>query len=142
MIDRTLPAPPLERDRPNVSTLSRAGMTWLRYIDVVLVLLAAPVVLLAGASAAGYGVGVAAWIGLRAVGLVVDRSAGETGPTIQQVTLRLGYRLTRVFLLAMAVILARRTGGKHDGLAALLVILVAFTIQLTVSIIDRPASHH
>jgi len=127
---------------PRANTLSRAGLGWLRYIDVVLVVIAAPVLLLIGASAVGYGIGLAAWIGLRAVGVAVDRTSRETDGMIQQVTLRLGYRLTRVFLLAIAIILARKSGGKHDGLVALLVILVAFTIQLTVSIVDRPASHH
>jgi hypothetical protein len=109
---------------------------------VVLVLVASPVFLLVGVSAVGYGIGVAAWIGLRAVGLAVDRADSGTSGTIQQVSLRLGYRLTRVLLLAVAIILARKSGGKHDGLAALLVILAAFTIQLTVSIVDRPAPHH
>jgi hypothetical protein len=126
MIDRTLQAP----------------LTWLRYIDVVLVLSAAPVLLLVGVSALGYGAGAATWIALRAVGVAFDLKAGQTAGTIQQVSLGLGYRLTRVLLLAGAIIFARKAGGAHGGLAALLVILVAFTVQLTVSIVDQPASRH
>lgn len=113
-------------------------VTRLRYIDVVLVLLAAPILLLAGVPAVGYGVGAAAWILLRALGLAVDRSAQTITGISQQVTLRLGYRLVRVFLLALAAILARTAAGKDDGLTALLVIVFAFTTQLALSIFDRP----
>jgi hypothetical protein len=142
MLDRTPPAPPLQIGRPNRSALSRPGMGWIRNFDVVLMLIATPGLLLVGVPVAGYGIGLATWIGLRAVSLAFGQSTSRPSHTLQQISLGLGYRLTRVLLLAGAIILARKVGGKHDGLAALLVILVAFTIQLTVSIVDRPASHH
>jgi hypothetical protein len=44
----------------------------------------------------------------------------------------------RVFLLALVIVLVRRQAGKDDGLTTLLVIVFAFTIQLVVSIINRP----
>ena len=119
---------------------SAAELPLLRYVDVLLVLLAAPMLLAIGVPAVGYGVGAATWIVLRAVGLAVDRHAGAIVQVRAQLTLRLGYRLARVFLLALATVLVRQGVGKDDGLTALLVITFAFTLQLTASLIHRPVS--
>jgi hypothetical protein len=115
-------------------------MTLLRYIDVVLVLFAAPLLLLIGVPAVGYAVGAGAWILLRAVGVLVERQAAAIGNVSRELTVRLFYALGRVFLLALAIILVRRGSGKDDGLTALLVILVAFTIQLAIGVVTRPRS--
>ncbi|MFL5823951.1 MAG: hypothetical protein ACJ764_10965 [Solirubrobacteraceae bacterium] len=108
-----------------------------QYLDVVLVVAAAPILLLMGVSAVGYAYGAGAWLILRAVGVGVDRMA-ETSDARRQISIRLGYMLGRLFLLALAVILARRSGGKDAGLAALLVVVIAFTVQLAVSAVSRP----
>ncbi|MGB0098142.1 MAG: hypothetical protein WBP81_37095 [Solirubrobacteraceae bacterium] len=115
-------------------------MTLLRYLDVVLVLLAAPILLLIGVPALGYGVGAGAWLLLRAVGIAVERTASASSDARIQITVRLGYMLGRIFLLALAVILARRSGGRDDGLTALAVIVFAFTVQLATSAANRPRS--
>jgi hypothetical protein len=113
-------------------------MNVIRYIDVVLVLFAAPILLLIGVPALGYLVGAAAWILLRAVGVVVERRAASIGNVSQELTVRLVFVMGRVFLLALVIVLVRRQAGKDDGLTTLLVIVFAFTIQLVVSIINRP----
>jgi hypothetical protein len=115
-------------------------MNVIRYIDVVLVLLAAPILLLIGVPALGYLVGAGAWILLRAVGVAVERRAASIGNVSQELTVRLVFVMGRVFLLALVIVLVRRQAGKDDGLTTLLVILFAFTIQLVVSIINRPRS--
>ena len=107
------------------------------YLDVVLVVLAAPIMLLIGVPALGYAIGGGAWIALRAVGVAVERAAGAQ-ELRAQVSLRMGYMLGRLFLLALAIVLARSGGGRNDGLAALVVIVVAFTVQLAVSALNRP----
>jgi hypothetical protein len=108
------------------------------YLDVVLVVLAAPIMLLIGVPAAGYLIGGGAWIALRAVGVAVERAAGAR-ELRAQVSLRLGYMLGRLFLLALAIVLAR-SSSRNDGLAALVVIVGAFTVQLAVSALNRPRS--
>ena len=112
-------------------------MALLRYLDVALVVLAAPILLLIGVSAAGYGIGGGAWILLRAVGVAVERRAAAAEMRTQ-VSLRLGYMLGRLFALALVIILVRQDVGRDDGLAALLVIVAAFTIQLATSALNRP----
>jgi len=115
-------------------------VTLLRFFDVVLITVAAPIMLLIGVSAPGYLIAAGAWILLRAVGVGVDRAAVASRAANQQITLRLGYLMSRLFLLALVVILVRRGDGRGAGLAALLVIVVAFTIELLLSVANRPRS--
>jgi hypothetical protein len=109
----------------------------LRYLDVALVVLAAPIMLLIGVPALGYSIGAGAWLVLRAVGVAVERTAGASKEARTQISLRLGYMLGRLFLLALAVVLARRSGTRDDGLAALVVVAAAFTVQLATSALTR-----
>jgi hypothetical protein len=109
----------------------------LRYLDVVLVVVAAPIMIAIGVSATGYAIGAGAWIALRAAGEVLERNKALHDNPRTDVSVRLGYMLTRLFLLAIAVILARTQGGRDAGLTALVVVVVAFTVQLAVSAISR-----
>lgn len=124
-------------------SLSAAAVTdppvaLIRYFDAVLLVVAAPILLLIGVPALGYGVGAGSWIALRAVGVGVARYAAAESNASREVSVRLAYLLGRLFALALAVILVRRGAGKDDGLTTLLVIVVAFTIELILSIANRP----
>ena len=112
----------------------------LAYLDVVILVVAAPIMLLIGVPAVGYLVGAGAWIVLRAVGIGVDRLAVSIDDPNREITLRLAYLIGRLFLLAIVVILVRNGSGRDDGLTALLVIVFAFTTQLIVSFLTRPRS--
>jgi hypothetical protein len=115
-------------------------VTPLAYLDVVVLLVAAPIMLLIGVPAVGYLVGAGVWIALRAVGVVVDRAVASLRDPRHEVTLRLAYLLGRLFTLAIAVIVVRNGAGRDDGLTALLVIVFAFTMQLVLSFLTRPRS--
>jgi hypothetical protein len=110
----------------------------LRYIDTVLIVVAAPIMLLIGVPASGYLIAAGAWILLRGVGVAVERYATSTPSANQQISARLGYLMGRLFLLALVVILVRRGDGRDAGLTALLVIVFAFTAELIVSFANRP----
>jgi hypothetical protein len=112
----------------------------LRYLDVALLVLAAPIMLLIGVPAPGYAIAAGAWIALRAVGVAVERYASASGDARSQVGMRLGYMLGRLFTLAFVVVVARNAFGKNDGLTALAVIVFAFTVQLATSPLTRPRS--
>ena len=116
------------------------GALLLRYFDVALVVVAAPILLLIGVPAVGYLVGAGTWIALRALGEVVERFAVRVPQASQQISIRLGYLLGRLFALAIAVILVRQGSGRDAGLTALLVIVAAFTIQLALGFANRPRS--
>jgi len=115
-------------------------MLLLRYFDSVLLVVAAPIMLLIGVSPAGYLIGAGAWIALRALGVAVDRWAAATGNASREVGIRLGFMLGRLFALALTVVLVRSGSGRDAGLAALVVIVFAFTVQLGTSAITRPKS--
>jgi hypothetical protein len=115
-------------------------VTLLRYLDVVLVLVAAPILLLIGVPPAGYLVGGGVWIALRFMGAAVERYAASVSAQGPELTLRVAYLLGRLFVLALTVILVRRGSGRDAGLAALIVIAFAFTVQLAISFATRPRS--
>ena len=115
-------------------------MTPLAYLDVVILVVAAPIMLLIGVPAVGYLVGAGAWIALRVIGVAMERLLAATDDPRHEVTLRLAYLMGRLFTLAIVVILVRNAAGRDDGLTALLVIVFAFTTQLVLSFLTRPRS--
>jgi hypothetical protein len=115
-------------------------VTLLRYMDVVLVVLAAPIMLLIGVPAAGYLIATGAWIVLRAVGVAVERYARASDDARMQITVRMGYMLGRLFALALTIVFVRKGFGKNDGLTALILTVFAFTVQLGTSALTAPRS--
>src|SRR5436309_11463438 len=107
----------------------------LRYLDVAVLVIAAPILLLIGVPASGCAISAAVWIALRAVGELVERAATAAHEQRTEVSLRLGYMLGRLFALALVIVLVRQDAGKDAGLTALAVIVSAFTIQLATSAI-------
>lgn len=118
--------------------MPQGSLAPLSYLDVLLVVVAAPIMLLIGVSGLGYGIGAGAWLLLRAIGLAVEHAASTSVQPRAEIALRMVYMLGRLFGLALAVILARMGGSKNDGLTALVVIVVAFTVQLATSALTRP----
>lgn len=114
-------------------------MSVLAYFDVLVLVVAAPIMLLIGVPASGYAIGAGAWIALRAAGVGIDRVIANADPQ-RQIGLRLGYMLGRLFALAIAVIIARNTGGRDAGITCLAVIVFAYTTSLAVSALTRPRS--
>jgi hypothetical protein len=119
---------------------NKDAVSVLAYLDVVVLVVAAPIMLLIGVPAVGYLVAAGVWIALRLVGAGVERVAAASGEQSRELTIRMAYLLGRLFALALTVILVRRGYGKDDGLTALLVIVFAFTAQLILSIVTRPRS--
>jgi hypothetical protein len=111
----------------------------LRYIDVVLLVLAAPILLLIGVPAVGYGVAAGVWLALRVVEIGVNRYAAALGDQKWELIARqLAYPMVRIFILAITVILIRRDAGKAAGVTALIVVVFAFTVRFFMAFADRP----
>jgi hypothetical protein len=111
----------------------------LRYFDVALLIVAAPIMLLIGVPASGYAIGAGAWIALRAAGLRIDRVIAGADAQ-RQIGLRMAHMFARLFVLAIAVIVARNAGGRDAGLTCLAVVVFAYTISLAISAATRPRS--
>ena len=112
----------------------------LAYFDVLVLLVAAPIMLLIGVPTSGYAIGAGAWIALRVIGIGVERAAAAIPVMNRQVGIRLGFILGRLFALAIAVILVRKSDGQNAGLTCLAVIVFAFTVSLVTSGLTRPRS--
>jgi hypothetical protein len=114
-------------------------MSPLRYIDVVLMAVAAPILLLIGVSAVGYGVAAGVWVGLRVIEIGVNRYAAALGDQKRElITKQLAFPLVRIFVLALTVILLRREAGQGAGLTALVLLVVLFTIRFAIAFAERP----
>jgi len=113
------------------------AVAFVRYLDVVLVIASTPFVILAGLPAAGFAIGAVTWIVTRfAVGVLEGRAWGARNPNVRT-ALHLAAILGRVWLVALAVLIARFAIGTPDGIAAAVVVLAAYTVELVTKITLR-----
>jgi hypothetical protein len=109
-----------------------------RWLDVILVVLAAPFVVLTGLPVLGYVVGAAAWIVNRVIGAFVERRARATDDVRKAVGLNLGALIARSWLVGLTILAVGLAGDREDGLTAALLVLAAFTLYLVTSLLLRP----
>jgi len=110
----------------------------LRYLDVILVVLATPVVIALGVPLLGYLVGAGAWIAQRVLAGVdrgVIRRAREPRT---QLGLHLFEAFGRIWLLAGAIVVAGVAGGRADGLTAAVTIFAAYSVAFAIKVITGP----
>jgi hypothetical protein len=112
----------------------------LRYLDVCLVLATGPFVLLSGMPAFGYLVGAVAWLLTRTATAYAYARATRVPDARLKAGLQVGAMMGRIWIVALAVILARYAGGKDDGIMAAALVLAAFTVYFAMSFFTRPAT--
>lgn len=115
-------------------------MALIRYLDVVLVVIGAPVAVALGAPPVGCAIGAGAWI-LQRIVAAADRRWTES---LREPRRRLGAHLfegfARIWLLAIAIVVAGVAGGRRDGLAAAVVILCAYSVAFVIRVFSGPPS--
>ena len=109
-----------------------------RYLDVLVVVLAAPFVLLTDAPLLGYAAGAAAWILTRVLGVALERVARRRNDPRAVVGVSFGVLMGRAWVLGITILVVGLASHRSDGLMAALLTLVAFTIYLATSLILRP----
>ena len=107
----------------------------LRYIDVVLVVAALPLVVLADLPLLGYVVGACAWIAQRVAGVLLERAAKRTNDPRRLVGLNLAGSLGRAWLVGGAILAVGLAGDREDGLIAAVLVAVAFTVYFGTSLL-------
>lgn len=112
-------------------------MTIVRYLDALLVLATAPVVAAAGLPLFGYAVGAGAWLATRFAAEALHARAMRSGDPRVRAGLAVGTMMGRVWLIVLAVLLARYAGGKDDGVMAAVLVLAAFTVYFTLTLVGR-----
>jgi hypothetical protein len=118
---------------------SREGSP-VRYADLVLLALALPVFVLADWPLLGYAVAAGAWLVQRAIRAFAERRAADAlarGERRSAMGVTAVSSLGRVWLLTLAALLVGLLGEDRDGLAAALLLVLLFTIQLGTSALER-----
>ena len=112
-------------------------MIALRYLDIVLLIVALPIFVLGGLPMLGYVAGAGAWLVQRAVQIVLNRKAAEADDPRTTVGIAAGSMIGRGWFVALTIFAA---GLKDEdaGLAAAVLVIVLFTAYFTVSMIMRP----
>jgi hypothetical protein len=112
-------------------------MTPLRYLDLMVLVLALPVFVFAGLPMAGYGAAAAAWLTQRGIRELLSRRARTSGDPRTVAGLLAGSMLIRGWLVAGAIF-AVGLYSDEAGLAAGVLSIALFTMMLTGEAITRP----
>jgi hypothetical protein len=112
-------------------------MIALRYLDIVILILALPVFLAADLPMLGYAAAALAWLVQRAIQIVLIRKAAASDDPRTVVGITAGSMIGRAWLVALTIFAA---GMKDNdaGLAAAVLVIILFTAYFTVSMIMRP----
>ena len=114
------------------------AMVFVRYLDIVLVILAAPFVVLLGAPALGYVVGAVAWILQRFAAVAIERRAARAQDVKTSLGLNMASLVLRAWLIGLTILAVGLIAEREDGLAAGITVLAAFTVYFATSLIIRP----
>jgi hypothetical protein len=109
----------------------------LRYLDVIVVVLAAPFVILTGLPVLGYAVGALVWIVQRVVAVAVEARMRQQSDIKAQVGLGLGSSLGRAWLVGLTILAVGLAGAREDGVMAAVLVLIAYTVYLVTSLALR-----
>jgi len=109
-----------------------------RYLDVLLVILAAPFVVLMGGPVLGYVVAGTTWIVSRLGAAALERAARRSQNPRAQVGIGFAVLMGRAWLMGIAILVVGLAGEREDGLMAALLALVAFSVYFATTLIIRP----
>jgi hypothetical protein len=108
-----------------------------RYMDVALVVLAAPFVILLGGPVLGYVVGATVWIAQRLLEAVLDRAARRSDVR-RAIGIKVASMIGRTWLIGVGILAVGLAAEREDGFTAAIVCLTAYTVHLATSLILRP----
>ena len=112
-------------------------MTALRYLDIGLVLITGPVVIAAGLPVLGYVCGGGAWIVTRLGAAYAEQRVAAHGDSTARLGVQVAGMMARVWIVVLAVVVARVVGDREDGIMAAAITLAAFTVYLTMTLVIR-----
>jgi len=106
-----------------------------RWLDVLLVVLAAPFVVIAGLPVLGYAVGAVLWTLQRVAAEVIDRRARAQSDLRTTVGLQVAGIIGRGWLVALTILAVGLAGNRDDGATAAIVVLAAFSVHLGMTLV-------
>ena len=108
-----------------------------RYLDVVLIVLAAPFVVLLELPVLGYAVGAAVWIVQRVLEAALEHSARRSDVR-RAIGVKVGSMIGRTWLIGIGILAVGLAADREDGFTAAIVCLAAYTVHLATTLILRP----
>ena len=108
-----------------------------RYLDVVLIVLAAPFVVLLGLPVLGYAVGAVVWILQRILEAALEHAAARSDDR-RAIGVKVGSMIGRTWLIGVGILAVGLAAQREDGFTAALVCLAAYTVHLATALILRP----
>jgi hypothetical protein len=108
-----------------------------RYLDVVLIVLAAPFVVLLELPVLGYAVGAGVWILTRVLEAMLEQSARRSDMR-RAIGVKVGSMIGRVWLIGIGILAVGLAADREDGFTAAVVCLAAYTVHLATALILRP----
>jgi hypothetical protein len=109
-----------------------------RYLDVVVLVLAAPFVVLLGAPVLGYAVATVAWVAQRFASAAIERWAARQEDYKAALGVRMGSLMVRAWLIGLTILAVGLVAEREDGLTAAITVLAAYTVYFATSLILRP----
>ena len=122
----------------NAHSSERGPVSAFQYLDVILLLIAAVPALILGVPVFGYAIGTAFWIAQRVLQNVDRRLTERLTEPRQRLGADLFEAFGRIWLLAIAIIIAGVAGSRADGLTAAVVIFGAYSIAFMIRVIVGP----
>jgi hypothetical protein len=108
-----------------------------RYLDVVLLVLAAPFVVLLELPVLGYAVGAAVWIVQRVLEAALEHSA-QRSDVRRAIGVKVASMIGRTWLIGVGILAVGLAAEREDGFTAAIVCLAAYTVHLATTLILRP----
>ncbi|PTL60530.1 hypothetical protein [Paraconexibacter algicola] len=115
----------------------RLGTSPLRLADIVLIVMAAPVVCLLGAPVLGILAGAGVWVLNRVLELALARRAATREDVRAAIGYNLGGVIGRAWLVGLTILAVGTAGEREDGLAAAVLVFAAFTLYFANSLLAR-----
>ena len=122
----------------NAHSPERVAISTRKYLDLVVVVIAAIPALALGAPVLGYLVGAVAWFLQRGLQIVDRRATAKVDDSLRRAGIRTFEAFGRIWLMAGAIVLADLAGTRKDGLTAALVICVAYSVAFAIRLTSGP----
>ena len=133
-----MPSVPARPAEPELAGRGSDLLIVVRYLDVVILVLAAPFVVLLGAPVLGYAVATAAWIVQRVAAAAIEGAAARRKDYKAVLGLTMTSLVIRAWLIGLTILAVGLLAEREDGLTAGITVLVAFTVYFATALILRP----
>jgi hypothetical protein len=121
----------------HVLRTSEDPLTLLRYLDLVVLVLALPLFVFAGLPLLGYAAAAAAWLAQRGIREFLNRKARASDDPRTVAGLLAGSMIIRGWLAALAIF-GVGLADRDAGLSGAVLVIALFTIFLSVEMVTRP----